>query len=258
MSSILRFDSVTKIYRRSHLGRTTETLGLADFSLELKAGEVYGLLGLNGSGKTTTIKLLLGLLYPTKGTITVLGNLMPNLDSLRRIGYLPEAAYINKYLTGREALNIYAQLSQIPRQEQKHRVDEIIVKVGMEKNADRRVSDYSKGMMQRISIAQALIHDPDLLVMDEPITGLDPLAMRELRQLILWLKSRGKTIMFSSHNIDESAKVCDRVGILAGGHLQRTIAAAEWNNQEGELERLFADTVRQSDNINAFRFEGKI
>jgi ABC-2 type transport system ATP-binding protein len=254
MSIIARFDNITKIYKRSHLWRTTKTLGVADLSLEIQSGEVFGLLGLNGCGKTTTIKLLLGLLYPTSGTVTVLDNVMPNLNSLKRIGYLPEAAYINKYLTGREALHIYAQLSQIPRGERVRRVNDIIVKVGMEKNADRRVSDYSKGMMQRIGIAQALMHDPDLLIMDEPITGLDPLAMQELRQLILWLKSRGKTVLLSSHNIDEASRVCDRVGILVGGRLQRIIPSAEWHNKEVELERLFAETVRQTDNVSAFRF----
>lgn len=252
--SIIKFEKLTKIYRRSHLGRTKESLGLSDLTLEIKQGEVFGLLGLNGSGKTTTIKLLLGLLHPTKGKVSVLGKSMPNLEALKKIGYLPEAAYINKFLTGREAVRIFSKLSQLPKSGREDRISDILEKVGLSKSADRRVSDYSKGMMQRVSMAQALIHDPDILVMDEPVTGLDPLAIQELRQLILYLKSQGKTVFLSSHNISEVERVCDRIGILAAGRLDKVMECAEWKGQEGKLEDIFSSSVHRTDSIGPLKF----
>ncbi len=255
--SVIRFQNLTKVYRRSHLGRVTESRGLNGLSLEIRKGEVFGLLGLNGSGKTTTIKLLLGLLRPTKGTVEVMGRLMPNLESLKHIGYLPEAAYINKYLTGREAVRTFAKLSRIPSAGRERAIDDILEKVGLVHSADRRVSDYSKGMMQRISMAQALIHNPDILIMDEPVTGLDPLAIQELRQMILWLKDQGKTVFLSSHNISEVERVCDRIGILAAGHLEMVMEHAEWKGQEGKLENVFASSVRRTESIGPLKFMGE-
>ena len=252
--NVIRFEKLTKVYRRTHLGRTTESMGLSELSLEIRQGEVFGLLGLNGSGKTTTIKLLLGLLWPTKGKVEVLGRRMPDLASLSRIGYLPEAAYINKYLTGREALRTFAKLSRMAKPDREDRINDMLEKVGLSKSADRRVSDYSKGMMQRVSMAQALIHDPDILIMDEPVTGLDPLAIQELRQLILWLKSRGKTVFLSSHNISEVERVCDRIGILAAGHLEMVMENTEWKGQEGMLEKIFASSVRRTESIGPLKF----
>jgi len=247
MTSVIKLENVTKRYRRAHLGRVKETLGLSAVSLEIKSGEVFGLLGLNGSGKTTTIKLILGLHYPSAGTVEVLNQPMPDLDVLAKIGYLPEGAYINRYLTGREALDLFAALSKVPPSSRRQRVDDILKKVGMTHAADKRISEYSKGMLQRISLAQTLIHDPDILVLDEPVTGLDPLAVREVRQLVLWLKSRGKTIFFSSHDISEVEKVCDRIGILANGRLAALIDQSEWKGREGRLEDIFSSTVVRSE-----------
>ncbi len=257
--SIIRFEKLTKIYKRSHLGRTKESLGLSDLSLEIRQGEVFGLLGLNGSGKTTTIKLLLGLLRPTKGKVEVMGRRMPDLSALTKIGYLPEAAYINKYLTGREALRTFAKLSRMPRAGREERINDILEKVGLSKSADRRISDYSKGMMQRVSMGQALVHNPDILIMDEPVTGLDPLAIQELRQLILWLKSQGKTVLLSSHNISEVERVCDRIGILAAGHLTTVMENTDWKGKEGKLEEVFASSVVRTESIGPLKFieEGK-
>jgi ABC-2 type transport system ATP-binding protein len=252
--NILRMENVTKIYRRQHLGVVTETTGVRDLSLEVAGGEIFGLLGLNGSGKTTTIKLILGLLYPTTGTIEVMGRQMPDPGVLKRIGYLPEAAYLNKYLTGKETVNLYATISGLPRPGRKAAVEDILDKVGMKQAQQKRVSEYSKGMLQRISIAQALVHNPDILVFDEPITGLDPLALKEIRQLILWLKSQGKTVFFSSHNISEVERVCDRIGILVSGKLSALVEKDEWKKREGRLEEIFTSTVKRSENMGSIKF----
>jgi ABC-2 type transport system ATP-binding protein len=251
---IIQLENVTKIFRKSHLGRVKVTTGIENVNLEINPGEVFGLLGLNGAGKTTTIKLLLGLLFPTNGKVTVSGQTMPNLDVLKKIGYLPEAAYINKVLTGREAVNIFAKLSKMPAKERKWAVIDILEKVGMTKSADKKIGEYSKGMVQRISMAQALIHNPDILIMDEPITGLDPLAILEVRQLILWLKAQGKTVFLSSHNISEVEKVCDRIAILTNGHLATVVESKEWANKEGKLEEIFTSTVQRTESIGPLHF----
>lgn len=246
--------NVTKIYRRSHLGRTYSTTGVQNISFEVRTGEVFGLLGLNGSGKTTTIKMLLGLLRPTHGTIHMLDRALPNLDVLARVGYLPEAAYLNKLLTGREVLRLFASLSGLPVNEREKAVISILERVGMTRVADRKIGEYSKGMLQRIGMAQALVHDPDLLIFDEPITGLDPLAVKDMRALVLWLKSRGKTVFFSSHDIPEVEKLCDRIGILAGGTLALIADKKEWEAKPGKLEELFTSTVKRSDAIGTLNF----
>ena len=246
--------NVTKIYRRSHLGRMKEWVGVQDLSLDIRAGEVFGLLGLNGAGKTTTIKLLLGLLQPTIGSIHLLGQAMPDSKVLGRVGYLPEAAYLNKMLTGFEAVSLYAALSQIPKRDRPFAVQRALERVGMEQTAQKPISEYSKGMLQRISMAQALVHNPGLLIFDEPITGLDPLALKEIRQLIAWLKSQGKTIFFSSHDISEVEKVCDRIGILVNGRLVRLEERSVWHDKPGALEDLFVSTVSQSQTIGPLRF----
>lgn len=255
--AVIRVQNVTKIYRRSHLGRVKESIGVSNIDFEIKKGEAFGLLGLNGSGKTTTIKLLLGLLVPTKGRVEVLGQDMPDLEALKHIGYLPEAAYINKFLTGFEAVSMFAQLSGVPCRDVKKRTEYILDQVGMTAAAGKRISEYSKGMVQRISIAQALLHDPDILILDEPITGLDPLAIREIRELVLWLKEQGKTIVLSSHSISEVERICDRIGILVSGRIEKFATSMEWKNKKGHLEDIFTDTAARSEHIGPLRFTGK-
>ena len=251
----LRFQNVGKIYRRSHLGRLTETVGLQGLELEVARGEVFGLLGLNGSGKTTAIKLLMGLHLPTTGDVEVLGRRMPDVEVLARIGYAPEAAYLNKSLTGRETLNLYAALSGMPAASRGAKVTGMLSRVGLERAGDKRLSEYSKGMLQRASLAQALIHDPELLIMDEPVTGLDPLAIKEVRALILWLKAKGKTVLFSSHDISEVEKVCDRIGILSGGKLARVMTQDEWRGKPDALESAFAAAVTRTDGVGEIRLD---
>lgn len=251
----LRFQRVGKIYRRSHLGKVTETVGLAGLDLEIRAGEVFGLLGLNGSGKTTAIKLLMGLHLPTTGDVEVLGRPVPDVEVLARIGYAPEAAYLNRSLTGRENLRLFAALSRVPPAEREARVESMMGKIGLGHALDRRLSEYSKGMLQRASLAQALIHDPELVILDEPVTGLDPLAIKEVRALILWLKSRGKTVLFSSHDISEVEKVCDRIGILSGGRLAKVMTQGEWRGKPDALENAFAAAVTRTDGVGEIRLD---
>lgn len=251
----LSFRGVSKVYRRSHLGRVTETVGLSGLDLQLRRGEVFGLLGLNGAGKTTAIKLLMGLHLPTTGEVEVLGRRVPDVDVLGRVGYAPEAAYLNRSLSGRENLRLFAALSRLPREGREARVSEMLSRVGLEKAADRPLSEYSKGMLQRASLAQALIHDPELVVLDEPVTGLDPLAIKEVRALILWLKGKGKTVLFSSHDISEVEKVCDRIGILSGGRLARLMGQDEWRGRPDELEKVFASTVTRTDGVGEIRLD---
>ena len=251
----IRFQNVGKIYRRSHLGRLTETVGLEGLELEVAQGEVFGLLGLNGSGKTTAIKLIMGLHLPTTGDVEVLGRRMPDVEVLARIGYAPEAAYLNKSLTGRETLQLYAALSGMPKTARDEKVHAMLNRVGLERAADRRLSEYSKGMLQRASLAQTLIHDPELLIMDEPVTGLDPLAIKEVRALILWLKAKGKTVLFSSHDISEVEKVCDRIGILSGGKLAKVMSQDEWRGKPDALENAFAASVTRTDGVGEIKLD---
>ncbi|MDE2490024.1 MAG: ABC transporter ATP-binding protein [Elusimicrobia bacterium] len=249
----LSLRGVRKVYRRSHLGRVTETVGLDALDVEVRRGEVFGLLGLNGSGKTTTIKLVMGLHLPTDGAVEVLGRPVPDVEVLARIGYTPESAYLNRALTGRENLRLFAALSRVPARGRETRVAEMLERVGLSRAMDKRLSEYSKGMLQRASLAQALIHDPELVILDEPVTGLDPLAIKEVRTLILWLKERGKTVLFSSHDISEVERVCDRIGILSAGRLAKTMTQDEWRGRPDALEDAFAASVARTDGVGEIK-----
>lgn len=237
----LEAHNLTKMYRRQHLGRTAVTRGVEGVSFSVDPGTVFGLLGLNGSGKTTTIKLLLGLLRPTAGTVSVFGEPVPSPAVLRNIGYLPEVPYFYRYLTAREILSFYGRLSELSDVPKKTAA--ALDLVGLTAWADKRLAEFSKGMLQRVGLAQSLLHDPALLIYDEPVSGLDPLAMQEMRDLILRLKARGKTVFLSSHHIAELEKICDNVGILAAGSLVRVIGRAAWAAAPGTLEQLFVADV---------------
>jgi len=210
---------LTKVYK-DFWGRQ-KVHALVGLDLALEKGEIFGLLGPNGSGKSTTIKLLLGLIFPTAGRARVLG-LPPGSRAVnQRIGYLPEESYLHHFLTGEETIDFYGRLFGLPPRRRRARTDELLEMVGLDRRARaRRLREYSKGMSRRIGLAQALVNDPELLLLDEPTTGLDPIGTREMKDLILRLKDEGKTVLLSSHLLADVRDVCDRIGILARGELR--------------------------------------
>jgi len=209
---------------------TRGVVAVRDLSLRIEPGEVYGLLGPNGSGKSTTLKILLGLVSPTRGRTEIFGRDSRLVESHEAVGFLPENPYFYKYLTGEETLRFFGRLCGMRGATLKSRINELLDLVGLNKARDRRLATYSKGMLQRIGLAQALIHDPRLVVLDEPTAGVDPAGSREIRDLIMDLKRRGITVLFSSHLLAQAQEICDRIGILADGVLVR----------EGRLQDLIA------------------
>ncbi len=187
---------------------------LENLDLTVRRGEVFGLLGPNGSGKSTTMKLILGLLRPTSGRAEIFGHVAGSMAARRRLGFLPENPYFYRFLRGDETLRFYGKLSGMRGAALERRIDELIELVGLTASRDRPLSSYSKGMLQRVGLAQALLHDPDLLLLDEPTAGVDPLGAHDIKELIRRLRERGKTIVFSSHLLEEVEAVADRVAIL--------------------------------------------
>ena len=219
---------LTKVFPTSF--RRQSIVAVRDLDLQVKPGEVYGLLGPNGSGKSTTLKIVLGLVSPTRGQTEVFGRNSRLVESREAVGFLPENPYLCKFLTGTETLRFFGQLCGLSGASLKKRVDEMLELVGLTDARDRRLRGYSKGMLQRIGLAQALINEPRLIVLDEPTAGVDPAGSRQIRDLIVDLRRRGTTVLLSSHLLAQVQEVCDRVGILADGVLVR----------EGRLEELLA------------------
>jgi ABC-2 type transport system ATP-binding protein len=216
--TIIETRALTKVYR-DFWGRQ-KVRALKGLDLEVKQGEVLGLLGPNGSGKTTTIKLLLGLLFPTSGQALIFGRDATDVGKNQRLGYLPEESYLYKFLDAEETLNFYARLFDMPADVRRERVARLIDQVGLSWAKRRRLKEYSKGMTRRIGLAQALINDPDLILLDEPTTGLDPIGTREMKDMILRLKEQGKTVLMCSHLLADVQDVCDRIAILHQGELK--------------------------------------
>ena len=205
-------------------------VAVRDLNLRVEPGEVYGLLGPNGSGKSTTLKIILGLVSASHGRTEIFGRDSRLVESREAVGFLPENPYFYKYLSGEETLRFFGRLCRLGGARLKNRTDELLELVGLTKARKRRLGTYSKGMLQRIGLAQALIHEPKLLVLDEPTAGVDPAGSRQIRDLIVDLKRRGITVLLSSHLLAQAQEICDRVGILADGALVR----------EGRLEELIA------------------
>src|SRR5437773_5602018 len=213
-------ENLTKIYT-DFWGRP-KVRALDDLNLTINRGEVFGLLGPNGSGKSTTIKLLLGLIFPTRGRASILGEPAGNTTTNNRIGFLPEESYLYRFLNGEETLKFYGRLFKIPSKELKRRVPELLDIVGLDqKSRTRKLREYSKGMARRIGLAQGLINNPDLILLDKPTTGLDPIGTREMKDLILSLKAQGKTVLLCSHLLADVQDVCDRIIILFRGKEQK-------------------------------------
>jgi ABC-2 type transport system ATP-binding protein len=233
-------DGLTKIFPVP-FHPTRRVVAVKDVSLRIEPGEVYGLLGPNGSGKSTTLKIILGLVSPTHGRTEIFGRDSRLVESREAVGFLPENPYFYKFLTGAETLRFFGRLCGMTGATLKSRVNELLDLVGLNKARDRRLGTYSKGMLQRIGLAQALIHDPRLVVLDEPTAGVDPAGSREIRDLIMDLKRRGITVLLSSHLLAQAQEICDRIGILADGVLVREGRLQELIAIENQTELVIAD-----------------
>jgi ABC-2 type transport system ATP-binding protein len=217
-STVVSVQGLTKVFK-DFWGRS-KARAVDNVDFEVRRGEVFGLLGPNGSGKSTTVKLILGLLYPTKGHIEVFDHSPQHVATKARIGYLPEESYLYRYLNSRETLEFFGNLFKLPKDQRSNRAEQLLEMVGLNQARLRAVGEFSKGMQRRIGLAQALINDPDLVILDEPTSGLDPIGCREVKDLILALARRGKTVILSSHLLSDVEDVCDRVVIYYGGRVQ--------------------------------------
>ncbi|QDS98379.1 ABC transporter ATP-binding protein [Adhaeretor mobilis] len=215
---VVQTRALSKVYR-DFWGRQ-KVRALKSLDLEVRKGEVFGLLGPNGSGKTTTIKLLLGLLFPTEGEALLFGKDSSDVSKNERLGYLPEESYLYRFLNAEETLDFYGRLFDMPADVREQRIDELIKMVGLDRARKRQLQEYSKGMTRRIGLAQALINNPELILLDEPTSGLDPIGTREMKDMILRLKAEGKTVVMCSHLLADVQDVCDRIAILHQGELK--------------------------------------
>ena len=242
---VVKIDALSKIFKVGFWGRrVTAVDGL---SLEVRRGEVFGFLGPNGAGKTTTLKILMGLIYPTSGAAWIFGRSVGDALAKAKVGFLPESPYFYDYLTGREFLKFYGHLFGLWGKILDTRIDELLELVGMAHARDLQLRKFSKGMLQRVGIAQALINDPELVVLDEPMSGLDPVGRKEVRDLILRLKESGKTIVFSSHILHDAELLCDRVAMIlkgrlvASGHVSELIDQGTTHSVELVIDHLSPD-----------------
>ena len=242
MSVILKTEKLRVEYKTRELGQKTK-VALNGLDLEVSAGEIFGFLGPNGAGKTTTMNVLLGFVQPTSGAASLFGIDVRQPIARRRIGYLPEMTYYYKFLTAEEILRFYAKIFGLSAGETDRRVDETLKLVELESARKRLIKTYSKGMQQRVGLAQALINNPDLLILDEPTSGLDPLGRMKVRDIIQRLKNEGKTVFFSSHEMGEVETVCDRVAIIASGDLKAAGRVEQIMQGHATLEKAFLHII---------------
>lgn len=250
---VIETRNLGKIYR--DFWGVKKVAALKALDIEVKTGEIFGLLGPNGSGKSTTIKLLQGLLFPTSGRAFVFGKDARDVTKNERIGYLPEESYLYKFLNAEETLDFYGRLFDMPAEVRRERTQKLIQMVGLNQARRRQLREYSKGMTRRIGLAQALINEPDLLILDEPTTGMDPIGSREMKDLIIRLRDEGKTILLCSHQLADVQDVCDRVAILHQGELRelgrvdellkvRDITEVHARGLSDETKQKIADLIR--------------
>jgi len=232
-------ENLTKVFKAG-LGKKA-FVAVRELSLQVQPGEVYGLIGPNGSGKSTTMKAILGLLAPTQGQTTIFGQPSTEVASRKEVGFLPENPYFYKHLNGLETLHFYGRLCSMGGQDLKDRAREMLALTGLEDAADRRVAGYSKGMLQRLGLAQALLHRPRLIVLDEPTAGVDPSGSRKIRDLVLGFKKQGITVLVTSHLLEQMQEVCDRVGIMAHGRMMREGRVDELIAVENHTELILED-----------------
>jgi ABC-2 type transport system ATP-binding protein len=232
--------NLSKTYR-DFWGRSKK-VALKPLDLEIRRGEIFGLLGPNGSGKTTTMKLLLGLIFPTSGEALVFGRDATDVSKNERIGYLPEETYLYKFLDAEETLDFYGRLFGLDPEERRRRAAALIEMVGLTRDRKRQLREYSKGMTRRIGVAQALINDPELVILDEPTSGLDPSASHEFSQLLRKLRERGVAILMATHDLFRAKEDATRVGIMRHGQLAHILTAAELSHTD--LEKLYLETMR--------------
>ena len=221
----IQTENLTKDYPFGFLD-TKKKRSLENLTMEVETGEVFGFLGPNGAGKSTTIKLLMGLIFPTSGSAHILGKSISDIEMHQDIGYLPEQPYFYDYLTAAEVLDYFARFHNLKSNDRRERVDRMLKKVGLDTARKIQLRKYSKGMLQRVGLAQSILHDPKVVVLDEPMSGLDPVGRREVRDIILELKREGKTVLFSTHILSDAEMLCDRVGVIVGGKL-RGVGAPE-------------------------------
>jgi ABC-2 type transport system ATP-binding protein len=243
METILQTEKLCVEYRTHGLKQETK-IALKELSFCVQAGEIFGFLGPNGAGKTTAINVLLGFIPPTNGSALLFGIDVRQPIARQRIGYLPEMTYYYKFLTAEELLRFYAKVFGLPRSEADKRIDQLLKLVELDHARKRLIKTYSKGMQQRVGLAQALINNPDLLILDEPTSGLDPLGRMKVREIIQRLKNEGKTVFFSSHELGEVETVCDRVAIIHKGELKAVgNVGGIVDSHHGNLEKAFLDII---------------
>lgn len=239
---IINFSGVTKTYNSWPRGK--KVLALDDFSLQIEQGEVFGFLGPNGAGKSTALKMLLNFIYPSAGTVSLMGKSVSDSRSRDAVGYLPENPYFYDYLTAEEILWFGGKTSGLHKDEIRDRTDMLLDRMGLKASCKRPLRTYSKGMVQRAGLALAIVHDPEVVVLDEPMSGLDPIGRKLVGDLILELKSLGKTVFFSSHILADVERLCDRAGIIVGGKLRRVGTIADLLSGENTLEQVFMREVQ--------------
>ncbi len=235
----IEIENLTKDYPFGflHLKKKRSLEGL---TMQVESGEVFGFLGPNGAGKSTTIKLLVGLIFPDAGTARILGKPITDIEMHRDIGYLPEQPYFYDYLTAAEVLDYFARFHDLTASDRAERVARMLKKVGLETARKIQLRKYSKGMLQRVGLAQAILHDPKVVILDEPMSGLDPIGRREVRDIILELKREGRTVLFSTHILSDAEMLCDRVGVIVGGKLRGVGAPREMVGMKAQgMEILF-------------------
>jgi len=244
-AAAIETENLTKLYPHGFLN-LKKRISLEGLNMQVETGEIFGFIGPNGAGKSTTIKLLMRLIFPTAGSARILGKPISDIEMHRDVGYLPEQPYFYDYLTATELLDYFARIHDMTAAGRKERVQQMLKKVGLETAGKIQLRKYSKGMLQRVGMAQAILHDPQLVILDEPMSGLDPVGRREVRDMILDLKREGKTVMFSTHILSDAEMLCDRVGVIVGGKLRGVGAPAQLVDMKAQGMEILFELTGQS------------